>query len=176
MQTDDPLDVGEYTLQMTVSLDAYPSITKTQSFKVFIVECTVSDLILPATPQPKITYNIYYALKSFTVASFTQSPQCGYPIDYQVQIKDPFTGTYSPVDPAWLTSPTLLAFEVETSDPSLVGLYQLSIIGTVSDTFQAVAYSEELLIEIELNNVCVDDQVQVVGTLSNQLYYIDETG
>lgn len=78
---------------------------------------------------------------------------CGYSLDYLIQIKDQVTGAYSAL-PVWLTNVADLDFSVETDDPNNVGVYHISVIGSVPTIFMDPTYSEELIIILRVVNGC----------------------
>ena len=92
-----------------------------------IIECIVTDLQQqPVDPQ---TYNVYTPALVFSAQPFTQTPACGYDLDYTIQIKDAVTGAYTPL-PSWIDNTGSLDFSVFTDNPLNVGIYEISIIGS----------------------------------------------
>lgn len=104
------------------------------------------------------------------------TPDCGYTLEYQIQLKDLITGVYSPLPAAFLTNTNDLDFSVFTFDPTVIGNYYISIIATVPAVFQNPTYSEELIITVKVKNQCKIDQVTPLFVIPNELYYIAETG
>ena len=100
---------------------------------------------------------------------------CGYSLDYLIQIKDQVTGAYSAL-PVWLTNVADLDFSVETDDPNNVGVYHISVIGSVPTIFMDPTYSEELIIILRVVNGCQNDEVKALDTIADELYYIAEDG
>jgi len=101
---------------------------------------------------------VYTPAIQFNTIDFVQTPDCGYTLDYTIQIKDTNSNTYTPL-PDWLTIVGFLSFDAFTNDPTNVGLYELSIIGSVPVAFMDPVYSEELLIDVKVNDGCEDDEV-----------------
>ena len=69
-----------------------------------------------------------------------------------------------------------LNFSVQTDDPNNVGIYHLSIIGSVPLSFMDPSYEEELLIELIVSNDCATDEVTALDSIEDELYYIAENG
>jgi len=107
---------------------------------------------------------------------FVQSPDCGYTLDYTIKIKNTIDNTYTPL-PNWLEIVGFLSFSVFTSDSKALGLYNISIIGSVPLNSTSPQYSEELLIELKVNLDCEKDEVIQLNTPINYtLYDIVESG
>ena len=98
-------------------------------------------------------YIVYTSAKLFSADFFTLTPLCGYNLDYQIQIKDLNTGTYTPL-PSFLLNPADFNFSVQTDDPSNVGEYHISIIGSVPTLYMNPTYWEELIIKLTVTNAC----------------------
>ena len=81
------------------------------------------------------------------------TPLCGYDLEYRIQIKDLNTGVYTPL-PNWLLNLADLDFTVQTDDPSNVGEYLISIIGSVPTIYMDPTYEEELIIKLTVTNAC----------------------
>ena len=90
-------------------------------------------------------------------------------------MKDQSTGAYSPL-PSWLVNVAGLDFSVQTDDLSNVGVYYISIIGSVSENFMDPTYEEELIIELIVSNDCGSDEVTALDFIQEELYYITESG
>ena len=114
---------------------------------------------------------MYTPAHTFAASYFTMTPLCGYTLEYQIQIKDLATGTYTPL-PAWLSNTGNLDFSVYTDDPANVGDYSISIIGSVPGMYMDPAYSEELILILHVENKCLIDEVTPLSTIDYQLYYI----
>ena len=56
---------------------------------------------------------------------------------------------------------------MQTDVPSNVGLYHISIIGSVSNVFMNPSYEEELIIVLTVSNECLLDDVSSSDTISN---------
>ena len=64
-----------------------------------------------------------------------------------------------------------------TNDPANVGIYEISIQGSVPLVFMSPTYSEELIVTLNVENKCLTDTVAPVGFISDEnLYYISEDG
>ena len=85
-----------------------------------------------------------------------QSPDCGYTLDYSIQIKNTIDNQYTPL-PVWLEVVGFLSFSVFSNDAKTLGLYELSIIGSVPTKYMSPPYSEELQIELKINLGCEND-------------------
>lgn len=166
-------DVGVYNLELRAYLVNYPAVELLKPFTVEIIWCQVTDL--DQTPLPIQKYDIYTPAIQFSTVDFVQTPDCGYLLEYEIRIKDVLTGTYTPV-PAFISQPGFLSFDVFTDVPTDIGVYQISIIARVPAMFMDPVYEEELLIELQVNDGCEDDEVTTTDTIPFQLYYIAETG
>ena len=120
-------------------------------------------------------YIVYTQAKQFSADFFTLTPLCGYDLDYLIQIKDLNTGLYSPL-PNWLLNLADLDFSVQTDDPSNVGEYHISIIGSVPTIYMNPTYEEELIIKLTVTNACQTDEVTALDTIADEIYYIAEDG
>ena len=65
---------------------------------------------------------------------------------------------------------------MQTDDPNNVGIYHLSIIGSVPLNFMDPSYEEELIIKLIVSNDCDADEVTALGSIEDELYYIAENG
>ena len=81
------------------------------------------------------------------------TPLCDYDLDYLIQIKDLTTGVYTPL-PSWISNVVDLDFSVQTDDPSNVGEYHISILGSVPTLYMDPTYEEELIIKLTVTNDC----------------------
>ena len=85
------------------------------------------------------------------------------------------TGTYSPLPPV-IDNYGDLNFKVETDDPSYVGTYYISIIGSVPSLYMDPVYEEEYFLIVHINNDCQIDEVTATSTIEDQTYYIKKDG
>ena len=76
-----------------------------------------------------------------------QQPDCGYTLEYVIEVKDTILNTYSPL-PSFIQYDGSLGFDVFSKDETIQGDYQISIIGKVPTQYMDPVYSEELLIEL----------------------------
>lgn len=93
--TNQQADVGIYDLEMRVYLVSYPNVEVRKPFKVEIIWCQVTDLEL--TPLPVQDYEIFTPAIQFSTVDFKQTPDCGYDLEYAIQVKDVDAGTYTPL-------------------------------------------------------------------------------
>lgn len=63
-----------------------------------------------------------------------------------------------------------------TDDAAFLGVYQISIVGSVPAQYMDPVYSEELLIQLNVSDACPDDEVTPTSSIANTLYYIAEDG
>ena len=118
------------------------------SLTVVIDYCQVTDMT--STPVFKQFYGVHAPELSFSADFFTMTPSaCGYTLDYEIRLYDQATNSYLPM-PTWLTNTGDLDFSVQSFDPTIVGDYQISIIGSVPTDFMSPAYSEELIIDLNV--------------------------
>lgn len=102
--------------------------------------------------MPEQLYDVYTPAINFTATDFVQIPDCGYSLNYTTQIKK-HDDSYMPL-PSWLTVTGFLSFGVFTNDPTTLGIYQLSIIGSVPSNYMNPVYSKELIINVKVNLGC----------------------
>ena len=171
--TNDPNDVGVHELFMRVYLEDYPGVEAIVPFTVTIDHCQVLDM--QQTPSDEKHYTVYTPAIYFGTFFFTMTPACGYTLDYQIRIKDMATGAYSPLPPV-IDNYSDLNFVVETDDPSYVGTYHISIIGSVPSLYMAPVYEEEIFLILHINNDCQNDEVTALDTIPDQTYYIKADG
>jgi hypothetical protein len=95
---------------------------------------------------------VYTPPINFTAIDFVQTPDCGYNLTYTIQIKEG-NNSYTPL-PSWLTVKDFLSFSVFSNDTTILGMYHLSIIGSVPQTYMNPVYSEELIINVKINLGC----------------------
>lgn len=117
-------------------------------------------------PLPDQFYNVYTPPINFATTLFTMTPNCGYTIEYVVKLKNMVTGAYTPL-PAWIVNSSNLAFSVQTNNPFDIGVYQISIIGSVPLAYMNPTYSEELLILLNVRNDCQIDEVTASSSISD---------
>ena len=103
------------------------------------------------------------------------TPACGFTLNYSIKVLDPSTGVYSPLPPV-IDNYGDLNFMVETSDPSYVGTYHISIIGSVPSLYMSPVYEEETIFILHINNDCQLDEIKALDTIPNQTYYIKADG
>ena len=95
-------------------------------------------------------------------------------MDYTYQIKDTATGTYSTL-PTFIDDSVAMTFTVDSSDPTDVALYSISVIGATPAS--KPAYQDELLIVLDVQNGCLNDEVTTTAAAINDLTYnINEDG
>ena len=116
-----------------------------------IIYCIVTDM--DEVPVADQLYIVYNSAKLFSADFFTLTPTCGYDLDYLIQIKDLTTGVYTPL-PSWISNVADLDFSVQTDDPSNVGEYHISILGSVPTLYMDPTYEEELIIKLTVTNDC----------------------
>ena len=157
MESIDTADVGLYKIDAKMYFAKYPTKFQTTTFTVEIIYCAVTDL--QQQPVPYQFYNVYTPSFTFAASLFTQIPNCGYTLEYSIKLKDMNTGAYEPL-PAWIVVNTSsLAFSVQTNEPAKVGIYQISIFGSVPITYMNPTLSEELIIILNVRNECELDEV-----------------
>ena len=152
-------DINSYSIEITITLQNYATVTKTATFTAHVTHCVITSL--GKAPVADQAYNIYTPQIQFAYTEFVQTPACLYTLDYTYQIKDS-GGVYSalPVFVAELTK----QFTVVSSDPLIVASYHVSITGAVPATYPA--FSSELLIKLDMNNGCLADDVTNVTPAS----------
>jgi len=85
------------------------------------------------------------------------------------------TGLYTPL-PTPIDNYADLNFMVETDDPSYVGTYYISVVGSVTSKFMDPVYTEEVFLILHINNDCQIDEVTALDTIPDQTYYIKRDG
>ena len=73
-------DIKTYAIEITIKLQAYPTVTATATFTAHVTDCVV--LSLAITPVADQAYNIYTPQISFAHTTFVQTPACMYTLDY----------------------------------------------------------------------------------------------
>ena len=126
-------------------------------------------------PNDEQYYTVYTPAIYFGTFYFTMTPACGYLLNYQVRIKDPITGVYTPLPP-FIDNYSDLNFKVETDDPVYVGDYHISIMGSVPSLYMDPVYSEEIEIIVHVDNDCQIDAVIPTDIILDQTYLIKADG
>ena len=124
---------------------------------------------------PDQVYTVYTPAIDWTADPFTMEPACGYTLDYQIRVKDPLTGSYSPL-PSFIKYKGGFDFIVETNDPANVGNYLIAITGSVPTQFMDPVYTEDLEFNLEVNNDCQLDIVTATSTIDDETYIIAADG
>ena len=97
LEATDPNDVRDHFITVRSSLALYPSISPKDTILVVTIRaCTVSTL---SFTQVDLQLYSTYAMPSlsFSYEEFTQEPDCGYDLEYNIRDKDTNTGAYSPL-------------------------------------------------------------------------------
>ena len=151
---------------MKVFLLDYPEVELVQKWTVEVQPCQITDLI--PTELDQIVYNISVEKIAFEVQRFKQVPDCGYDLNYQVQLKDQTTDSYQPTPP-WLVVDQL-SLEVFTEDRGQIGEYFVSIIGSSS------SLEQEQLIQVRIVDTCPDDTIIAMNAIEDRTYRIADEG
>jgi len=120
-------------------------------------------------------YDVYTPAIQFSTVDFTQTPACGYTLEYEYMLKDEETGEYIPL-PDWIQVVGHLSFDVFTDNPENLGKYKIAVVGKVPAAYMENVYTEELLIDLWVMDGCEDDDVTNLTTIDDTLYYIAEDG
>ena len=87
-------EVGKHQVAITVSLDGYPQIKRTVNFDLQILPCQIHTLTPVAYADQ--TYNLYDSITTYEFAEFVLFPPCGYTVDYEFSLLQPFNGNIPP--------------------------------------------------------------------------------
>jgi len=169
--TNDPSHQGVYTVTIEIVLDDYPTIKSTETFTLTIESCQVSSMV--KTPVMSQKYNVYTPKIDFTWTYFDISP-CTYVLDYSFSLRDTSTGTTVAIPgPTMLTQTNSdRTFEVLSNLITDVGTYEIIVTGTTPAGTMSPAYSEDLVIPLEVANECATDIVTPTSTISDQTFTI----
>ena len=169
--TNDPSHQGVYTVTIEIVLDDYPTIKSTETFTLTIESCQVSSMV--KTPVVSQKYNVYTPKIDFTWTYFDISP-CTYALDYSYSLRDTSTGTTVAIPgPSMLTQTNSdRTFEVLSNLITDVGTYEIIVTGTTPAGTMSPAYSEDLMIPLEVANECATDIVTPTSTISDQTFTI----
>ena len=159
-------DVGSYTIEITMWLVSYPTVTTTTTFTAYVTDCVVT--ALTTTPVVAQNYDVFTPQIQFAFVEFDQTPACAYSLDYTFWVKDISTGAYSSL-PSFITESTK-TFTVESTNLSDVALYQVIARGSVPSGYPA--YQDELIISLDVANGCLVDEVTTTGTAISDITYI----
>lgn len=173
--TSDMGDMGSYTVTLLITLDNYPSITSTEQFVLTIDACQVSAFGITSVAAQ--TYTVYTPSIDFSWTDFDASP-CPYTLDYSYSLKNTITGTTVAIPgPTMLTqSNSDKTFTVYSTDTSDVGTYELTITGTTPSGTMSPSFSQDLIIDLTVDNNCANDVVTPLSTIPDTQYIIGVDG
>ena len=144
-------EVNTYTIQITIRLVEYPTITATSTFKAHVTNCQVTSLMKTAVIAQY--YNIYTPPIQFSFEEFVQTPACSYSLVYTFWVKNSSTGVYS-ILPSFI-SQSAKTFSVVSTSPSSVAYYQVVVRGSVPSGYPV--FDGELTISLDVANGCLVD-------------------
>ena len=120
------------------------------------------------TPVTSQKYNVYTPKIDFTWTDFDISP-CTYALDYSYSLRDTSTGTTVTIPgPSMLTQTNAdRTFEVSSTLVADVGTYEVIVTGTTPAATMSPAYSEDLVIPLEVANECASDIVTPTSAIAD---------
>lgn len=120
-----------------------------QEFAITVTECVPS--IFSGTPIDDVAYNIYTPAKVVTFGEFFYLPdECFFSFTYSAVIEETLFKTDSP---AITFESDARSFNVESSDPLQVGLYNITITATLNN--QESSSDDSMFFFVGILNECL---------------------
>ena len=144
-------DVNDYTIEVTVRLVDYPTVTNTATLTAHVTDCQVTSLTRAVVSDQY--YDVYTPEIQFSFTEFVQIPACDYTLDYTYWVIDSTHVVYSAL-------PTFISeldktFTVVSTSSSDVALYEIVVRGSVPSGYPV--FKDELIINLNVANGCQVD-------------------